>query len=362
MYKLKKIVETIAIFIVIMLLICFCISAYKVFINDIEASEIVSKTGLYFLYTIGYGALEGDAVLQNVLAMVGIVALALMSTFLTINLFWRLDDVKMQKEIIYDGDFLSVEFKNKGRPICDMKASFMLHDEFSSENIGETKEYYMPMLLKNSLWHLKLNLNETFWYKAVYELLSSPSKKLYCIFSFVDTKSGQSSIKVEEITRQNIKNNSKLLEYEEFIKPTIFPSQKLLPIENGGRMELLQEQGMANIEYKFRTSSNDSFVMAYYNFHNNVLNLEKYNKETTYLEFNARAAYKLNINLEIKLSNSNIITKYLNITDEGETIRIYLKDISDNLENITEICFTIFARDNYLSNRFQIGDLRIVTQ
>ena len=62
MSKIKKIINTVAIFIVIMFVICFMFSLYKVLVGDISISEIFSETALYFLYTVGYGALEGDSV------------------------------------------------------------------------------------------------------------------------------------------------------------------------------------------------------------------------------------------------------------------------------------------------------------
>ena len=115
MLKLKKILKTIIVFIISMIIICFLFSLYKVINNEILPTELISETGLYFLYTIGYGALEGDAVIQNILAMIGIVALALMTTFLTINLFWRLDDVKLNTEYIeihQEAKTIHIELKN----------------------------------------------------------------------------------------------------------------------------------------------------------------------------------------------------------------------------------------------------------
>ena len=208
-----------------------------------------------------------------------------------------------------------------------------------------------------------MNLNETFWYRVIYELLTSPYKTLYCMFSFVDTKNGQSSIKVEKITSKNFMTPTGKLEYEEFILPNKINCQNLLGIENGGNIQLNYTENLMNIRYGFKDNfENDEFVMAYYNFHNDLLNLEKYNKETTYLEFYAESAKQLNLNLEIKFSNGTMDTKFLTITEEPKTIQIQLKDINGNLENISEICFTIFAKKNKISNSLKVGDLRIITK
>ena len=351
MLKLKKIINTVVVFIILMFVICFLFSLYKLFVGVITPSELVSETGLYFLYTIGYGALEGDAVIQNILAMIGIISVALMTTFLTINLFWRLDDVKFNKEIICDLENIKISFKNKGKAICDMKATFVLYDSEISMNILEPKEYYMPIMLKNSLWNLEVSLNETFWYKAIYNLLTSNDKKLYCIFSFVDTKSGQESIKVEEIKKENLN-----ISYDEFIKPVILKSEYLLKVENGGKLSIDE-----SINYSFKKKDkDDSFVMMYYNFHNNYLNLEKYNKDTTYLELDINTSDNILLNFEIKLGNGNNLTKELLL--DNKKIKINLSDYADSLEEITEICYTIFKKNNELNGTLKINDLKIITK
>lgn len=351
MIKFKKIINTVIVFILLMFLICFLFSIYKLIVGDIAINELLSETGLYFLYTIGYGALEGDAIIQNILAMIGIISLALMTTFLTINLFWRLDDVKFNKEIFIDSNDIKMSFKNKGKAICDMKATFVLYDNNYSMNILEPQEYYMPIMLKNSLWNLTLSLNETFWYKAIYNLLTSSDKLLYCIFSFVDTKSGQESIKVEQITKDNLN-----ISYDEFIKPVILKSCDLLKIENGGKLSIDE-----SIFYSFKKKdSDDAFVMMYYNFHNNYLNLEKYNKDTTYIELDINTSDNILLNFEIKLKNGNNLSKELLLNNKK--IKINLSDYTNSLESITEICYTIFKKNNNLNGTLKINDLKIITK
>ncbi len=274
-----------------------------------------------------------------------------MTTFLTINLFWRLDDVKFNKEIFIDSNDIKMSFKNKGKAICDMKATFVLYDNNYSMNILEPQEYYMPIMLKNSLWNLTLSLNETFWYKAIYSLLTSSDKLLYCIFSFVDTKSGQESIKVEQITKDNLN-----ISYDEFIKPVILKSCDLLKIENGGKLSIDE-----SIFYSFKKKdSDDAFVMMYYNFHNNYLNLEKYNKDTTYIELDINTSDNILLNFEIKLKNGNNLSKELLLNNKK--IKINLSDYTDSLESITEICYTIFKKNNNLNGTLKINDLKIITK
>ena len=99
--KFKKIIITIVVFCILIFLLCFVISFIDLLNAKIVFSDIFKQTFNYFLYTIGYGSLESETFLQNFLAMIGIVSLALMSTYLTINLFWRLDDVFLDENINY---------------------------------------------------------------------------------------------------------------------------------------------------------------------------------------------------------------------------------------------------------------------
>ena len=109
-----------------------------------------------------------------------------------------------------------------------------------------------------------MGLNETFWYKTVYNLLFSKDKKLYCVFSFVDTKTGQGSIKVEQITKENLKAPAELFDYKEFTKPKILSNKKLLPIENKGHLHLETAENNVVMNFSFdKVSDDNDFVMAY---------------------------------------------------------------------------------------------------
>lgn len=85
--KLKKIIITIIVFCLSIFILCLGISLVDFLNSKIVLSGILSQAFNYFLYTIGYGPLEDETFLQNFLAMIGIVSLALMSTYLTIIYF-----------------------------------------------------------------------------------------------------------------------------------------------------------------------------------------------------------------------------------------------------------------------------------
>lgn len=361
MLKLRKIIETIFVFIFTMLIICFVVSLVNFFLGKFEANQIVGKIGLYFLYTIGYGALEGDAIIQNILAIIGIVSLALMSTFLTINLFWRLDDVNMKKRIVFKKNKkdknLIFEFQNKGRTICDMKVVFMVHDSTSGVSNEDKREFYLPILFKKSKWAISVDIEESFWYKAMYSLFINPNLKLYCMYSFVDTKNGQGSIKVEEVTKEflNYPENNLTLEY--FIKPITLRHDTMKSVSNGAAVASNYYQEF-NYSFKKQALPYD-FVMAYHDFNSNNLDLEKYGKDKVSLEFTLSADKKVTVTFEIKTNSICAYTLEIPVTTKHKKILIPLNDISNNLENINEMCFTVFKKNSSNENKLYISDLII---
>lgn len=356
MWKVKKIFETILIFVIIVFLISLGVSFLGVIVGNINIGDIFNKTWTYFLYTIGYGSLENEIFLENFLAMIGIVGLALMSTFLTINLFWRMDDVKLNKKVICSKDTLIWSFRNMGKSICDLKASFVIYDAELNQNIGDALEFNMPVLMSKTTWNLEVSLEETFWYKAIYNILSSNNKKLYCIYSFVDTKNGQSSIKVLEIKKENLYMDEEIISLDKFLEPIVISNKLLEKVENGGSLSLENKNNKSILNYKFK-NKNSGFVMAYYNFHQNNLNLAKYNPDS-YLEFNIKSRNKVIVHLEIKNIYGTI--KDVQIISDGlAKNKVYLKDMN-NTNNISEVCFTIFSNENNLVGEINISDLKII--
>ena len=99
--------------------------------------------------------------------------------------------------------------------------------------------------------------------------------------------------------------------------------------------------------------------MLYYNFYEKFLNLEKYDKSNTYLLLDIKGI-DVTIKFEIKLSNNVNVTRVINV--DNELVKIYLEDITESLENVKEICYTIFKCDNKLNGEVEIGDLKIITK
>ncbi len=361
MGKLKKIFKTVIIFILIMLGICFTCSVFKFLQGEIVLHEILPKTGLYFLYTIGYGALEEDAFLQNFFAMIGIISIALMSTFLTLNLFWRFDDVLLQKKVDFDfsNQRFFFHFTNKGKTICNMKASFLLYDTLTNEGIEGPREYFMPLLLENASWNISLSLEETFWYDAFLSILRNDAKHLYCTFSFVDTKSGQESIRVEEILPSYCQNERKeALTVNMIQQPIFIRTANLKMIENGTKLQLSHSKKMSTLAYQQLNQVKD-FMMVYYSFRQHPLNLEKYKSSDTYLTFGIQSSKKLQLDLEIKTLDQAQFTYPIQVQPEKTEIKIFVKEIPLYLEQVHEICFIIRKKGNLNANEMTLTDIQI---
>lgn len=327
-----------------MLLLCFIISIINVLLGNISYTDIFNKTGLYFLYLIGYGSLEGDAILQNILAIVGIVSLALLSTYLTINLFWRLDDVKLNKQIIFKDNILYFDFINKGKVICDFKVSFLLYDKNNKKSIN-SEEYSTPMILNKSLFTLDININDYFWYQSIYEILND-NKELYCLYSFVDTTNGQASIKMDKINKEYLNNIS--ISY--FKKDIVFED-----------IEICSNKGNIICEgnnYMYELNDKESFVMAYINFKQDELNIKKFSNMDKIFSFKVSSKNNINMIVEFKNNTGKVYEKKIAI-DNDTYMKIPLEEVINKTDSLKEICFTIFGDNNKNKGKYILEDIKI---
>ena len=350
--KLKKIIITIIVFCLSIFILCLGISLVDFLNSKIVLSGILSQAFNYFLYTIGYGPLEDETFLQNFLAMIGIVSLALMSTYLTINLFWRLDDVILDEDINYKDNELMFTIINKGRDICNVNIKFFLYNAKAKQNQNITREYDAPIIMKKSSWSFEVSLDDTFWYQTVKNILKNNEYQVYASMSFVDMKTGQESIKLIPITAGNIIG----LTLAKLNNPVIFNTKDINLIANNNKLEL------NNKVLTYQINSNDTFLMAYYSFDN--LNLNKYD-DKSYLEWNLKSIKEAIIVIEIKSGVNKLLayqSKYA-LNENFTKIKISLNKLKGNREEIKEICLTIFTNDNkYLENSIVMSDLKLIVK
>lgn len=129
----------------------------------------------------------------------------------------------------------------------------------------------------------------------------------------------------------------------------------------GGNLQVKEVENDIEMVYSFNKKADEnSFVMLYYNFHEPNLNLGKYDKQKTYLEFDVSSENKANLRFEIK-TNTDILTENIVINNEAKTVRINLQDLNKNLENVREICYTIFKKDENYNGDLKVGNLKIIS-
>lgn len=354
MNKLKKIFKTVLIFLTMIILICFLTALIKVLTHQLPLDKLIEETGTYFLYTIGYGSLDHDTVIQQVFAMVGIISLSLMGTFLTINLFWRIDDVKIKPTILWQKDDqtskLYFEVENKGQSICDLKATFMTYDKDGNLIADNLKDYTYPLLVHNAKWTIAMDINETYWYQTLKNILNNDEVSLYMTFSLVDVKTGQSSIKVVSWQKQNIVANDLVKLINDFKEPNI--NYDLNNLHALGHLTNVTYNNQ-NYTMSYQTNSKNGFAMMYLPFHNLSNNWYRYDLNKTKLHLKLTSLKNSLMQLEIK-SNNSCFSKEYQVTKDTYIILNINEIPKDILENIKEICLTFFNKDNKKENNIQV--------
>lgn len=208
--KVKKIIKTIIVFIITMILVCVLFSVLSSVITG-NSDKIFSRTLNYLLYIIGYGSLiHENLILQDLFGVFGIVTISILSAYLTVNLFWRVDDVFVSSHMaIWESAdekyHASVIVGNKGKNLCKLELSFVAYDENKNYmgDLGKTFAY--PLLIKNGIWKIDMPINNGFLYDVLRTIRKGRKDcMIYATFEYVDSETGQSSIKVNEYDSDHI--------------------------------------------------------------------------------------------------------------------------------------------------------------
>ncbi len=392
--KVKKIIRTIIIFIVTMILICVLISTL-ISLTTGNFEDVINRTLNYLLYIIGYGSLMHDSlIIQDVFGVFGIVTLSILSAYITVNLFWRVDDVFISKNIaiwksVNGKYYASVLIGNKGKNICKLELSFVAYDE-KKNSIGEMgKTFTYPLLIQNGVWKIDMPVDNGFLFDVL-RIIRKGRKdcKIYSTFEYVDSETGQGSIKVQEYESDSIfisvnKNGFyedsecgkkikwrqfKLLdkdsEEDNFFSNWIcsnlitFDLRKVKPI-NKDQIKLTIDcekelKGcVLNAEIDFSTTSNPpDFVMALLDFNKPFQDWTSYYLKGSCFQFEISGDDGISeLQLEIKgKSGEKLIDEKISVT---EAITKYSFKLNQNIDitsesfsEVKEICFTVFNKPN----------------
>jgi len=391
MWKLKKAARIVATFFVAVILICAVYSTGWAILNaDSGGFAAVPELALeYFLFTIGYGESSESLLVQNMFALIGIVTITLMTTYLTINLLWRIDDVKISSQIpiwLQENNkyYASVLIANEGADICKLKADFMACDE-NGEEISKSQSFIKPLLIKKSFWKIDIPVENSFFYEVLRVMRKWKRYcRLYLTFSFVDTSTGQESIKVVEYAEDDIfavetpggflnepgpkwKQRTELKKwpatdkaFDEWICRNIIPFtlSDAKSINNGGKITILPaaEGGfLAKVKFpKGPMYKETDFVMALLDFKASPMDWLPYCSENA--EFQAELSGHEGIKavtIEIKSNGrkQELLKKDVELSQEAKVYSYPLQEmvekgadmeIVNSFESVGEICFTVF--------------------
>lgn len=155
-----------------------------------------------FLYLVGYDGLYSDNwAMKCFLAIIGILALSLLSAYLTV-LFLCRTDVKICPKFFVWQDaageyYCTFVVRNDGKPVCNLSMSINLYNKNGSQIISESCERYRPILLKKSSLNENFRIcptQEPFFYEVFQHFLCKEDCELYVLWSFIDDVTGQETI------------------------------------------------------------------------------------------------------------------------------------------------------------------------
>jgi hypothetical protein len=377
-----------------MILVCVLFSVFSSVITG-NSDKIFSRTLNYLLYIIGYGSLiHENLILQDLFGVFGIVTISILSAYLTVNLFWRVDDVFISNHIaIWESEdekyHASILVGNKGKNLCKLELSLVAYDENKNYmgDLGKTFAY--PLLIKNGIWKIDMPINNGFLYEVLRTIRKGRKDcMIYATFEYVDSETGQSSIKVNEydsdhIFVSNIKegfyNSSvceKKLKWNQFkcidkniegdfifndwicrniigfdlnqVKPINKNNIKI--ITNGNDVDksfILQ----ADVDF-CNTNNHPDFVMALLEFTAPYQDWSGYYSKGSYFQFEISGDEGISdIQLEIKdKSGAKLIDEKIIVTEVNTKHTFKLNSNKnfnpESFSEIKEICFTVFNKPN----------------
>lgn len=232
-WRARRSLAVILNFMVVWILICGVVAIFQTLLSDQSPAEAgksyIENLGSNALFFLGYGESSRlGLVTRNILAVVGILAISIMTTFLTINLFWRVDDVLVSPYIyVYENNArgkspYSAAFviENAGKKIANLRLSVIAYhvnqDKESGmrqaeyTQISKSREHTYPMLLSKSRWIIEEGLQDSFLMDLLFrqhQLMDKREKdciQVFLILYFLDPNSGQECCNIAEFPIDNL--------------------------------------------------------------------------------------------------------------------------------------------------------------
>lgn len=234
--KGKKIIKIMLSFLISILVFCLlAVIAISVIKSDeFTLSTIPGQIASSFLYITGYDCLYSDNwIIKCALAIVGILALSLLSAYLTVLFLYRADVKICPRIFVWPSEekyYCSIIVKNLGEPICNLHMSISLYscneDTMNNEDItaNDICERYKPILLKNGVWRENFIISpveSAFFFKAFQRFVKGEKYKLYVLWSFVDETTGQETTHIQAYDYNDCAFGPPIWEYKKMIRANI---------------------------------------------------------------------------------------------------------------------------------------------
>lgn len=335
-----------------------------------------------FLYILGYGdPASNSQLIKSILAMIGFVSLSLMSAHITVNLFWRIKDVRINEFVSIKRDkdryFLTFAITNHGGDICNAEAKFSFFDVISNEMEDYPAIRTIPILKRGTTWQIDIPVVIGSVLCEYLRLMHYCNQKIKMIitYTYSDVKTGQQSIRVKEYgidnmraeigqevenpkanAEKNISNNMPVKdhnnEFTEWLRMNTYPIDLMMlrPINEGTIVLTHQTDGIKSVVDFSKPNDRrelPTYAAIAYIYKRFVFDMcYLYKKGASFL-ITAHCSENLQkMHLEVKNELGEELKPYpLPITQEMKTMVVPIRKIFESIEqcsSITEMLFVIY--------------------
>lgn len=245
------------ILLIVLIFICFSlIATYAWYIieravfNNTNASNL--GFGNFLLYLFGYGDIdEVNLTFKLIYSIIGIMALALLSSVFTVSLFeWKNKLIISEKMLVWDDraseHFASIFIENKYRDIY--KLTLTMH--LSTGNNSVFEERFIPYVSKNSMQLINYKIETgSILYKYLRDVIKfGYNSTLTLIASYIDSGNGQEYYLCNKYQFTKDKNNQIIINNNEKVhnldveKKNIKEFNSLLQAENQQYADYISEE------------------------------------------------------------------------------------------------------------------------
>jgi hypothetical protein len=413
MNRLLNILKIVLFFTMSIFFICFIVSIVLIISGQAEIKDFSDNLIEHFLYVVGYGDSKTTDIIRLFFALIGLITVSAMSAVLTIKLFWKIDDVKINEKCFItkrnNKAVLSFFIMNRGANICNVNLKLSSYYDLDTASSEMCFEKQRPLLLEKTIWEIHIPIKDEVFQglRHMYQQWMDNTKSdisLFLTVSYVDTTNGQETIQVKQFTYNSIsmpeniifdgnsfnKSCKQLLKksQERYInddivdwltnKTIIYDIKQLQRVENSGSLTKVFTEETAIDKYHIifndtiKTINTEEFMMLFWNFNTTPENWVTFYNESGKISFNLAATASVeNIKFQIKaIINGNRLTIFERNINPDEILKKYEYTLEDVFSSITleynvipkicEICYCVYGKDmNLLEGDIFVSKVKI---